>query len=338
MAKKTYKTASSDKGEIILYRSPDGKAALDVRLEQETVWLNQRQMAELFDKDTDTIGLHVRNIYKEGELTRKGTTEQSSVVQNEGGRQVRRKVNFYNLDVIISVGYRVKSRRGTQFRIWATNVLREHLIRGFTLNEKRLREQEQKLVDLRRTVGLLEQTLAHQAIGLDEAKGLLQVITDYAYALTTLDRFDHGTLTIEEVTRPAPFIMTYEAAMEIVKAMGTEFGGLFGLEKDQGFKSALGAVYQTFGGEDLYPSIEEKAANLLYFVVKNHAFSDGNKRIAAALFIAFLAGNKSLYSKDGFKRIADNALVAITLMIAESNPADKETMVKLIVNLINSRN
>ncbi len=338
MAKKIDKTASSDKGEIILYRSPDGKAALDVRLEQETVWLNQRQMAELFDKDTDTIGLHVRNIYKEGELTRKGTTEQSSVVQNEGGRQVRRKVNFYNLDVIISVGYRVKSRRGTQFRIWATNVLREHLIRGFTLNEKRLREQEQKLVDLRRTVGLLEQTLAHQAIGLDEAKGLLQVITDYAYALTTLDRFDHGTLTIEEVTRPAPFIMTYEAAMEIVKAMGTEFGGLFGLEKDQGFKSALGAVYQTYGGEDLYPSIEEKAANLLYFVVKNHAFSDGNKRIAAALFIAFLAGNKSLYSKDGSKRIADNALVAITLMIAESNPADKETMVKLIVNLINNRN
>jgi prophage maintenance system killer protein len=338
MAKKIDKTASSDKGEIILYRSPDGKAALDVRLEQETVWLNQRQMAELFDKDTDTIGLHVRNIYKEGELIRKGTTEQSSVVQNEGGRQVRRKVNFYNLDVIISVGYRVKSRRGTQFRIWATNVLREHLIRGFTLNEKRLREQEQKLVDLRRTVGLLEQTLAHQAIGLDEAKGLLQVITDYAYALTTLDRFDHGTLTIEEVTRPAPFIMTYEAAMEIVKAMGTEFGGLFGLEKDQGFKSALGAVYQTYGGEDLYPSIEEKAANLLYFVVKNHTFSDGNKRIAAALFIAFLAGNKSLYSKDGSKRIADNALVAITLMIAESNPADKETMVKLIVNLINNRN
>jgi prophage maintenance system killer protein len=314
MAKNIDKIKSTDKGEIILYRSPDGKAALDVRLEQETVWLNQRQMAELFDKDTDTIGLHIRNIYKEGELTRKGTAEQSSVVQNEGGRQVRRKVNFYNLDVIISVGYRVKSRRGTQFRIWTTNVLREHLIRGFTLNEKRLREQEQKLVDLRRTVGLLEQTLAHQAIGLDEAKGLLQVITDYAYALTTLDRFDHGTLIIEEVTRPAPYIMTYEAAMEIIKAMGTEFGGLFGLEKDHGFKSALGAVYQTYGGEDLYPSIEEKAANLLYFVVKNHAFSDGNKRIA------------------------DNALVAITLMIAESNPADKESMVKLIVNLINNRN
>ena len=338
MAKGTEKTTSFNKGEIVLYRSQDGKAALDVRLEGETVWLNQRQMAELFDKDTDTIGLHIRNIYKEGELTRKGTTEESSVVQNEGGRQVRRKVGFYNLDVIISVGYRVKSKRGTQFRIWATNVLREHLVRGFTLNEKRLQEQEQKMADLRRTVGLLEKTMAHQAIGLDEAKGLLNIITDYAYALTTLDRFDHGTLVIEEVTHPAPFIMTYDAAMEIVKAMKPGFGGLFGLEKDQGFKSALGAVYQTFGGEELYSSIEEKAANLLYLVVKNHAFSDGNKRIAAALFIAFLAGNKALYRKDGTKRIADNALVAITLMIAESKPADKETMVKLIVNLINIRN
>ncbi len=324
--------------DVILYQSDDGGVQLEVQLDRETVWLNQRQMAELFDKDTDTIGLHIRNIYKEGELTRKGTTEESSVVRNEGGRQVRRKVGFYNLDVIISVGYRVKSKRGTQFRIWATNVLREHLVRGFTLNEKRLQEQEQKMADLRRTVGLLEKTLAHQVIGLDEAKGLLNVITDYAYALTTLDRFDHGTLVIEEVTRPAPYIMTYDAAMGIVKAMQPGFSGLFGLEKDQGFKSALGAVYQTFGGDELYPSIEEKAANLLYFVVKNHAFSDGNKRIAAALFIAFLAGNKALYRKDGTKRIADNALVAITLMIAESKPADKKTMIKLIVNLINSRN
>jgi len=223
-------------------------------LERETVWLNQRQMAELFDKDTDTIGLHVRNIYKEGELPRKGTTEESSVVQNEGGRKVRRQVSFYNLDVIISVGYRVKSKRGTQFRQWATRVLREHLVRGFTLNEKRLQEQAQKLEDLRRTVGLLEKTLTHQAIGLDEAKGLLQVITDYAYALTTLDRFDHGTLAIEQTTRPAAYLMTYEAAIEIVTAMKTGFGGLFGLEKDQGFKSALGAIYQTFGGEELYPS------------------------------------------------------------------------------------
>jgi hypothetical protein len=212
--------------DVILYRSVDGAVQLDVQLERETVWLNQRQMAELFDKDTDTIGLHVRNIYKEGELPREGTTEESSVVQNEGGRKVRRQVSFYNLDVIISVGYRVKSKRGTQFRQWATRVLREHLVRGFTLNEKRLQEQSQKLEDLRRTVGLLEQTLVHQAIGLDEARGLLQVITDYAYALTTLDRFDHGTLAIEQTTRPAAYLMTYEVAIEIVTAMKTGFGGL----------------------------------------------------------------------------------------------------------------
>jgi hypothetical protein len=254
--------------DVVLYSAEDGKVQLEVQLDHETVWLNQRQMAELFDKDTDTIGLHIRNIYKEGELSRTGTAEESSVVQNEGGRQVRRKVNFYNLDVIISVGYRVKSKRGTQFRQWATRVLREHLVRGFTVNEQRLREQDQKLADLRRTVGLLEQTLVSQAIGLDEAKGLLRVITDYAYALTTLDRFDHGTLSIEQTTQPAPYVMGYETAMEIVDAMKSEFGGLFGLEKDQGFRGALGAIYQTFEGKELYPSIEEKAANLLYFVLR----------------------------------------------------------------------
>jgi prophage maintenance system killer protein len=338
MVKKTEKMKNPINGEIILFQSPDGKAELDVRLKGETLWLNLNQLSRLFERDKSVISRHLGNVFKTGELNKEATVAFFATVQDEGGRQVERHIEYFNLDAIISVGYRVNSKRGTQFRIWATNVLREHLVRGFTLNEKRLRNQEQKLVDLRRTVGLLEQTLAHQAIGLDEAKGLLNVITDYAYALTTLDRFDHGTLVIEEVTRPAPFIMTYDAAMEIVKAMQPGFGGLFGLEKDQGFKSALGAVYQTFGGDELYPSIEEKAANLLYFVVKNHAFSDGNKRIGAALFIAFLAGNKALYSKEGSKRIADNALVAITLMIAESNPADKETMVKLIVNLINTRN
>lgn len=335
MAKKTDKATKPSAGEIILYQLPDGKAALDVRLEGESLWLNLNQIAGLFERDKSVISRHLGNIFRSGELERNSVVAFFATTAADGKTY---NVEYFNLDAIISVGYRVNSKRGTQFRIWATNVLREHLVRGFTLYEKRLREQEQKLTDLRRTVGLLEETLAHQVIGLDEAKGLLQVITDYAYALTTLDRFDHGTLTIEQTTRPAPYVMAYEAAMEIVKAMQPGFGGLFGLEKDQGFKSALGAVYQTFGGEELYPSVEEKAAHLLYFVVKNHAFSDGNKRIGAALFIAFLAGNNALYRKDGSKRIADNALVAITLMIAESNPADKETMVKLIVNLINARN
>lgn len=335
MAKTTPEPSVPSKGEVVLYQAPDGKAALDVRLDQETVWLTQDQMAELFGRERSVITKHVRNVFKEGELEEVSVRAKFAHTAADGKSY---QVQCYNLDVIISVGYRVKSKRGTQFRQWATQVLRDHLVRGFTLNEKRLREQEQKLEDLRRTVGLLEQTVAHQTIGLDEAKGLLQVITDYAYALTTLDRFDHGALAIEGVTRPARYIMTDEAAMEIVAAMKSGFGGLFGLEKDQGFKSALGAIYQTFGGDELYPSIEEKAANLLYLVVKNHAFSDGNKRIGAALFITFLAGNNAIYRSDGSKRIADNALVALTLLIAESRPQDKDTIVKVIVSLINRSN
>ena len=321
--------------DVILYNAEDGKVKLEVQLEKDTVWLTQDQMADLFGRERSVITKHLRNVFKEGELEEASVRAKFAHTAGDGKTY---QVQCYNLDVIISVGYRVKSKRGTQFRQWATQVLREHLVRGFTLNEKRLQEQEQKLDDLRCTVGLLEKTLVHQAIGLDEAKGLLQVITDYAYALTTLDRFDHGTLAIEQTTRPAAYRITYEAAMEIVTAMKTGFGGLFGLEKDQGFKSALGAVYQTFGGDELYPSVEEKAANLLYFVVKNHAFSDGNKRIGAALFIAFLAGNHALYRGDGSKRIADNALVALTLLIAESRPRDKETIVKVIVSLINRAN
>ncbi len=329
---------TTDSGEVLIYQTTDGKASLDVRLDRETVWLNQKQMAELFDKDTDTIGLHIRNLYKEDELDSEPTTEESSVVQNEGGRPVNRKVRFYNLDVVISVGYRVKSRRGTQFRQWATRVLRDHLVRGYTIHEKRLREQEEKLSDLRRTVTLLEKTIANQPIGFDEAKGLLKVITDYAYALTTLDRYDHGTLSIEETTRPADYILAHEVAVTIVDSIKAEFGGLFGVEKDEGFKSALATIYQTFDGKELYPSIEEKAAHLLYFTIKNHAFIDGNKRIAAAVFIYFLAANATLYRADGSKRLADNALVALTLLIAESKPDEKETIVKVVVNLINQSN
>lgn len=330
--------ASNNTNDIIIYQKPDGKTALDVRLDHETVWLTQKQMAELFDKDSDTIGLHIRNTYKEGELSPEGTTEESSVVQIEGNRQVRRKTRFYNLDVIISVGYRVKSQQGTSFRQWATRVLREHIVSGYTINEQRLREQSEKLSEMRRTVELLARTLSSQELVSETGKDVLRVITDYAYALTLLDRYDHGALAIEEITRQALHVIGYDEAMGIVASMKGEFDGLFGIEKDQGFKSALGAIYQTFGGEELYPSVEEKAANLLYFTVKNHAFSDGNKRIAAAIFIYFLGMNGILYRPDGSKRLADNALVALTLLIAESRPEEKDTIVKVIVNLINRKN
>jgi prophage maintenance system killer protein len=326
------------KDNIILYKSPDGAASLEVHLDHETVWLTQKQMAELFGKNSDTIGLHIRNAYKEGELAEEGTTEESSVVQNEGSRQIRRNIRLYNLDVIISVGYRVKSQQGTRFRQWATRVLRDHIVKGYTVNEQRFREQAEKLTDMRRTVELLARTLANQELVSDTGRDVLRVITDYAYALTLLDRYDHGTLTIEGITRKALHVINYEEAIGIVTSMKEGFDGLFGLEKDQGFKSALGAIYQTFGGKELYPSVEEKGANLLYFVVKNHAFSDGNKRIAAALFIYFLGMNRILYRPDGSKRLADNALVALTLLIAESRPEEKDTIVKVIVNLINQKN
>lgn len=323
---------------ILLYQTTDGKTLIEVQLDHETVWLNQRQMAELFEKDTDTIGLHIRNLFKEGELLCEATTEESSVVQDEGGRQVRRKIQFYNLDVIISVGYRVKSQRGTQFRQWATRILRDHLVKGYTVNEQRLRDDAAKFSELQQTVDLLTRTLTTQELVTDTGEDVLRVVSDYAYALATLDRYDHGSLIIDKTTPEVLHVIDYEEGIALVRSMKGEFDGLFGIEKDQGFKSALGTIYQTFDGKELYPSVEEKSANLLYFVVKNHAFSDGNKRIAAALFIYFLAANGILYRPDGSKRLADNALVALTLLIAESRPEEKETIVKVIINLINRSN
>ncbi len=319
-------------GEVVLFQAEDGKTRLEVQLDRETVWLNQDQMTMLFDRDQSVISRHIRSVFKEGELDEKSNMQKMHIANSD------KPVAFYNLDVIISVGYRVKSQRGTQFRQWATRVLRDHIVKGYTVNEQRLREEQAKLREMRQTVELLARTLTNQELVTETGQDVLRVINDYAYALATLDRYDHGTLAIEETTREALRVIDYDEAIGIVQAMKGEFDGLFGIEKDQGFKSALGAIYQTFGGNELYPSVEEKAANLLYFIVKNHAFSDGNKRIAAAVFIYFLAGNAILYRPDGSKRLADNALVALTLLIAESRPDEKDTIVKVIVNLINRSN
>ena len=229
--------------EVVIYQAEDGLTGLEVHLDKETVWLSQRQMADLFEKNTDTIGLHIRNVFKEGELVAEATTEDSSVVQVEGGRQVRRKIKFYNLDVIISVGYRVKSQRGIQFRQWATRVLREHLVKGYTLNEQRLGEERAKLQEMQQAVALLSRTLEQQQLVNETGQEVLQVITDYAYALATLDRYDHGTLKVEATSGQAAFMLEYDQAISIVQSMKDDFDGLFGLEKDQGFKSALGAVF-----------------------------------------------------------------------------------------------
>jgi prophage maintenance system killer protein len=323
---------------VVLYQREDG-AHLDVHLDAETVWLTQKQMAELFDKDVRTVNEHIRNIFKEGELGEASVIRKFRITAADGKTY---DTAHYNLDVIISVGYRVKSRQGTRFRQWATGVLRQHIVSGYTLNEQRLREEGAKLREMQRTVALLARTLTHQELVTEAGRDVLAVITDYAYALTLLDRYDHGTLAIEGTTGELRQSIGYEEGIAIVAGMKGRFDvrldGLFGLEKDQGFKSALATIHQTFDGRELYPSVEEKAAHLLYFIVKNHAFSDGNKRIAAALFIAFLARNGILYRPDGGKRLADNALVALTLLIAESRPDEHDTIVKVIVNLINRSN
>lgn len=320
---------------VVLYQTPDGATSLAVHLEKETVWLTLNQISDLFRRDKSVISRHLHNVFLEGELLRKSVVAKYATTAADGKTY---QTEYFNLDVIISVGYRVKSQQGTQFRIWATKTLKDHIVKGYTLNEQRFRDQAEKLTEMRRTVELLARTLTNQELVSETGKDVLRVITDYAYALNLLDRYDHGTLTIGETTRQALHVIDYDEAIGIVASMKGDFDGLFGIEKDQGFKSALGAIYQTFGGEELYPSIEEKGANILYFVVKNHAFSDGNKRIAAALFIYFLGMNGILYRPDGSKRLADNALVALTLLIAESKPDEKDTIVKVIVNLINRNN
>lgn len=327
------------KGEILMYQTPDGNTQLDVKLDDENVWINRQQMAELFDRDVKTIGKHINNAVKE-ELNGLPTVANFATVQTEGNRKIERKIDYYNLDMIISVGYRVKSNRGIQFRIWANNILKEYLVKGYSLNESRLREQNEQLNSLKNTVSLLTNVLENKELNTDEATGLLKVVSDYAYALDILDKYDHQQLTIEGTTAQELFAINYEEAIQAIHDLKDKFGGssLFGNEKDQSFKSSISTIYQTFDGVDLYPSVEEKAASLLYFVVKNHSFTDGNKRIAAYLFVWFLEKNSILYRADGYKRIADNALVALTLMIAESKSDEKEMMVKVVVNLINIKN
>ncbi len=320
---------------IVIYQTTDGETSIDVKFQDETVWLSQAQMAELFQKDRTVIGRHINNIFKEGELERNTTCANFAHMGSDGDQQY--VTTLYNLDVIISVGYRVKSQRGTQFRIWANKILKQYLLQGYAVNE---RLAAQKYDELSQLVKVLGRTIRNQERLTEDSRSLLDVVVDYTYALDTLDRYDYQELKIEKTTGKESFHATYENAMEVIHDLHKKFGGstLFGNEKDESFKSSIGQIYQTFGGVDLYPSVEEKAAMLLYLVAKNHSFSDGNKRIAATLFLWFLNGNGILYNDDGTKRIADNTLVALTLMIAESRSEEKDTMVKVIVNLINKNN
>ena len=317
---------------IIIYQSEDGKTQLDVKLEGETVWLSTKQMAELFDKEESNIRRHVNNVFKEAELTRENNVHFLHV------NGIKKPVPYYTLDVIISVGYRVHSQRGVRFRQWANSVLKQYLVKGYAINENIRKHQ---IAELRQLIQVLGRAIQQQpAKTTDESNALFDVVVDYTYALDTLDNYDYQRLHISKTTKEEPFHATYENAMHEIDMLRQKFGGsvLFGNEKDESFKSSIGQIYQTFDGTELYPSVEEKAAMFLYLVTKNHSFSDGNKRIAATLFLWFMNNNAILYRPDGTKRIADNTLVALTLMIAESKTEEKDIMVKVVVNLINQAN
>ena len=318
--------------EIIIYQTEDGQTQIDVHMKNETVWLTSRQMALLFDRDESNVRRHVINVFTEGELSRENNVHFLHV------NGVKKPVPFYSLDVIISVGYRVKSQRGTQFRIWANRVLKDYLVKGYAINNKVAIQKYEELIQL---VNVLGRTVKQQeTLTSDEATALVDVVAHYSYALDTLDKYDYQSLGISRTTSKELFRATYGNAMQAINELKEKFGGstLFGNEKDDSFKSTIGQIYQTFDGVDLYPSVEEKAAILLYLTTKNHSFSDGNKRIAATLFLWFMNNNGILYNANGSKRIADNTIVALTLMIAESRAEEKDTMVKVVVNLINKDN
>jgi prophage maintenance system killer protein/phage regulator Rha-like protein len=324
------KNMEIDKGQIVLYKN-----RFEVRLKAETVWLTSHQIADLFDVDRTGVVRHIHNIYKTKELHKISTCAKNAQVAKDGKI---RSMDFYNLDMIISVGYKVSSTRATQFRVWATDILKKHLIEGYTINEKRLKQTEIKYQELQKAVALIGNVLEVKDLPA-EAKGLVEVITEYTKALDILDDFDHQRLDKPKGRKHLKYKLTYDKAKMIINTMRRKFkdSAIMGQEKDESFKSSIGAIYQTFGGKDLYATIEEKAAHLLYFITKNHSFVDGNKRIAAAIFVCFLDKNGILHKKDSSCAIDNNALVALTLMIASSKPAEKDVMIKVILNILGRR-
>ncbi|SEQ05739.1 RhuM family protein [Nitrosomonas ureae] len=304
--------------QITIYQSTDGSVQLEVTLDQDTVWLTQRQLSSLFDKDVRTINEHIRNVLAEQELAAEATIRKFRIVQQEGERKVSREIEHYNLDMIISVGYRVNSKKGTQFRIWASHVLKQFLVQGYALNEQKLQEQQQKLADLKQAIALSSRLFQQKDLTVSESHGILSILEQYSHALTVLDDYDHQRLQVIGIQQTGQRRISYDEAIQQIRLWREQekLSGLFGNEKDDSFKSSLETIYQTFGGTELYPSIEEKAANLLYFIVKNHSFSDGNKRIAAACL-------------SGFWRV---------MIICSIPTEEKDTMVKVIINLINGNN
>ena len=319
-------------GSLEFYQT-NGETQIEVRFENESVWLSLNQISDLFERDKSVISRHLKSIFESGELSEKATVAKNATVQNEGGREVQREIEFYNLDAILSVGYRVNSKRGTQFRIWATQRLKDYLIKGYSVNQQRLGQLQQSFK-------LIREAALSDEFSKSQVKEIIDVLSDYALGLDILDGYDKQNLELGNVNTHPSFQISYQEAKHAIDELRIKFGGssLFGNEKDDSFKSSISAINQTFDGKDLYPSIEEKAAHLLYFVVKNQSFTDGNKRIAAWLFVWYLAKNNYLLDQNGLTKVANNALAAITLMIALSKPEEKELMILVIVNSINKLN
>lgn len=323
------------KGEIIIYTSEDGTISLDTKLENDTIWLTQKQMAELFNVKTPAINKHLNNIYNEGELDKISTVSILEIVQKEGNRDISRKIAFYNLDAVISVGYRVNSSRATQFRIWATNTLREYLTKGYAINEKMLKAQRNKIQTLQSTVSLLTRSIQNQISTVDEAQDVANILDNFAKGLDLLDDFDHKTLDTKGKSQKESVVISESEFLKVIDKMKSEFASdVFANPKDGSFASSVNQIYQTFGENDCYPTLEEKAAMLLYLITKNHSFSDGNKRIAASCFLYFLNKNNMLY-KNNLPIIDNGTLFALTLLIAESKPSEMEIMKQIVVSVLN---
>lgn len=323
------------KGEIIIYTSEDGSVSLDTKLENETIWLTQKQMAELFGVKTPAINKHLNNIYNEGELSKDSTISILEIVQKEGNRDILRNIAFYNLDAIISVGYRVNSSRATQFRIWATNTLKEFITKGYAINEKALKAKQEQILALQSTINLLTRSIENQISSIDEAQNIAKILDNFAKGLNLLDNFDHKTLDSKGLTEKESVIIKEKEYLDIIDKMKSEFASdVFANPKDGSFASSVNQIYQTCDGKDCYPTLEEKAATLLYLITKNHSFSDGNKRIAASCFLYFLDKNNMLY-KNNLPIIDASALFALTLLIAESKPEEMDVMKQIVISVLN---
>ena len=323
------------KGEIIIYTSEDGSVSLDTKLENETIWLTQDMMTKLFETTKQNISLHINNIYKDEELDKTSTVKEFLTVRKEGNRTVSRNIEYYNLDMIIAVGYRVNSKRATQFRKWATSTLKEYITKGYAINEKMLKSKQEQIQTLQSTINLLTRSIENQISSVDEAQNVAKILDNFAKGLNLLDNFDHKTLDTKGSTEKEAVIIKEKEYLEIIDKMKSEFASdVFANPKDGSFASSINQIYQTYDGKDCYPTLEEKAATLLYLITKNHSFSDGNKRIAASCFLYFLDKNNMLY-KNELPIIDASALFALTLLIAESKPEEMDIMKQIVISVLN---